>query len=77
MKKYVRGYVSLKKYKSQGKAVGRADCEQQGGKLLRLLSEFCTRIRPQDSDLERGGGELASALYILYIYFTADPGIFI
>jgi len=39
----------------------RGDCEQQGRKLLILLFWFCPRIRPQESDLERGGGELTSA----------------
>ncbi len=29
--------MSLKNYKSQGKAVGRDDCELQGGKLLRIF----------------------------------------
>ncbi len=41
----VRGCVILKKYKSQGTAVG--DFEQQGGKLFRILSEFRPRIWPQ------------------------------
>jgi hypothetical protein len=37
----------LKKYKSQGKAV--EVTLKEGGKLLRLLSVFRSRIRPQDS----------------------------
>jgi hypothetical protein len=30
------------------KSVSRGDCEQQGGKLLRLLSQLRPRIRPLD-----------------------------
>jgi hypothetical protein len=50
LKKNVRGCVILKKYKSQGKDVG---CEQQGGKLLGLLSRFRSRIRPLSCTLSR------------------------
>jgi|688.fasta_scaffold495088_1 hypothetical protein len=35
--------------------------EQQGRKLLRLLFRIRPRIRPQESDLERGGAERTSA----------------
>jgi hypothetical protein len=36
------------------KSVGRGDCEEQWGKLLRLLSRLRPRIRPQD-EVDGGG----------------------
>jgi hypothetical protein len=45
LKKYVRGCVSLNKYKSQGKAV-EVPVNSKEGKLFRLSFGFCPRIWP-------------------------------
>jgi hypothetical protein len=38
----------LLKRKGEVKSISRGDCDWQGGKLLRLLSQLRPRIRPQD-----------------------------
>jgi hypothetical protein len=35
--------------KGWGESVSRSDCDKQEGKLLRLLSQLCPRIRPLES----------------------------